>query len=261
MLNKLRKPIRQGDVLLIPMHASPKDGKKLSHLTLAEGEVTGHSHRISSGEAELYERNGTLYLKILSNMAVLNHEEHHALEIPQGNWMIRIQREYSPVKATKSVSTITPETSLSQDRKAPNSQSSTFQTTQHSDHQIITSDSDDLERIDPSLMREVLKEANYWESHVARLEKQKEAWERTNRRIRKQKEEEEEQTRSRRFSRQKYEERRQIQSLLPLIQDSPKPVVKTQTQPQTQNSNITQRLSHILKRSQTETRNWRNVVD
>jgi hypothetical protein len=30
-------------------------GKKLPHLTLAEGEVTGHAHRITEGQAELYE--------------------------------------------------------------------------------------------------------------------------------------------------------------------------------------------------------------
>ncbi len=47
--------IRQGDVLIIPCDSSGA-GCKLDHLTLAEGEVTGHSHRISNGEAELFER-------------------------------------------------------------------------------------------------------------------------------------------------------------------------------------------------------------
>jgi hypothetical protein len=90
-------PIRQGDVILLPV--KQVQGTKLSHLTLAEGEVTGHSHRISNGQAELYERDGVLYLKISSPTATLNHEEHHALEIPQGNWMIRIQREYVPQRS------------------------------------------------------------------------------------------------------------------------------------------------------------------
>ena len=90
-------PIRQGDVLLVPLQ-QPKEsfGTILNHLTLAEGEVTGHRHRISDGQAELYERDGTLYLKVLSNQATLTHEEHHAVSIPQGNWMVRIQREYEP---------------------------------------------------------------------------------------------------------------------------------------------------------------------
>ena len=87
-------PIRQGDVILQP--AQQPQGKKLPHLTLAEGEVTGHSHRISDGKAELYEKDGTLYLRVLSQTATLTHEEHKAIKIPQGDWMVKIQREYEP---------------------------------------------------------------------------------------------------------------------------------------------------------------------
>lgn len=88
------QPMRQGDVILTP--APQIEGEKLTHLTLAEGEVTGHKHQISEGEAELYEKNGTLYLHVLSETATLTHEEHQAITIPQGDWMVRIQREYEP---------------------------------------------------------------------------------------------------------------------------------------------------------------------
>ena len=88
------KPMRQGDVILLPIEQI--EGQKLYHLVLAEGEVTGHKHRISDGEAELYEENGTLYLRVVSQIATLSHEEHKAIQIPQGNWQIRIQREYDP---------------------------------------------------------------------------------------------------------------------------------------------------------------------
>jgi hypothetical protein len=87
--------IRQGDVLVIPSKTSIS-GDKLPHLTLAAGEVTGHRHQISSGEAELFERDGILYLKVLSPTATLTHEEHAGVTIPQGDWEIRIQREYAP---------------------------------------------------------------------------------------------------------------------------------------------------------------------
>jgi hypothetical protein len=87
--------IRQGDVLIIPSDTLFK-GTKLPHLTLAEGEVTGHRHRISNGEAELLERDGVFYLRVLSPTAILIHEEHAQVTIPQGNWEIRIQREYEP---------------------------------------------------------------------------------------------------------------------------------------------------------------------
>ncbi|MCX7594062.1 MAG: DUF4437 domain-containing protein [Fischerella sp.] len=88
------QPIRQGDVILIPVQLF--EGQKLPHLTLAEGEVTGHKHRIIEGQAELYEKNGTLYLRVFSSAAVLAHDEHQAISIPQGTWMVRIQREYEP---------------------------------------------------------------------------------------------------------------------------------------------------------------------
>ncbi len=88
------QPIRQGDVILLPVQQV--EGQKLPHLILAEGEVTGHKHLISKGEAELYEKDGTLYLQVLSQTAWLTHEEHKAISVPQGTWMVRIQREYEP---------------------------------------------------------------------------------------------------------------------------------------------------------------------
>ena len=61
--------IRQGDVILVPVLEI--EGQKLSHLTLAEGEVTGHKHRISDGQVELSEKDGTLYLRVFSDAATL----------------------------------------------------------------------------------------------------------------------------------------------------------------------------------------------
>jgi hypothetical protein len=103
--------IRQGDVLIVPLTDKIshwlnhpinltfwKDAnfQKRPNLVLAEGEVTGHKHRISNGKAELYERDGVLYLRVLSPTALLTHEEHHAVTIPQGSWAVRLQREYEP---------------------------------------------------------------------------------------------------------------------------------------------------------------------
>lgn len=86
--------IRQGDVILLPVQQV--EGEKIPHLTLAEGEVTGHKHRITEGEAKLFLKNDTLYLRVYSHTAMLAHEEHHAIAIPQGHWMVKIQREYEP---------------------------------------------------------------------------------------------------------------------------------------------------------------------
>ena|SRR3990167_5002025 len=83
---------QQGDVIL--KRAKEIKGKKLNHLILAKGEHTGHKHVITEGAAELYEHEGTLFLKVLSESAVVTHEEHTAIEIPNGDWEIGIVREY-----------------------------------------------------------------------------------------------------------------------------------------------------------------------
>jgi len=88
------QPIRQGDVILLPVAAV--EGHLLPHLILAEGEVTGHRHRIREGSAELYQQEHLRYLRVLSETALLWHEEHHPIAVPQGDWMVRIQREYEP---------------------------------------------------------------------------------------------------------------------------------------------------------------------
>lgn len=56
------QPIRQGDVILMPV--VQVQGEKIPHLTLASGEVTGHKHRIAEGEAELSQKDDTLYLRV-----------------------------------------------------------------------------------------------------------------------------------------------------------------------------------------------------
>lgn len=58
------QPIRQGDVILLPV--PQVEGQSIPHLTLAEGEVTGHKHRITEGEVELSHKDDTLYLRVFS---------------------------------------------------------------------------------------------------------------------------------------------------------------------------------------------------
>ena len=92
--NKGDNMYRHGDVII--KIVKEIQGKKLNHLRLAEGEVTGHCHKITAGEAELYEKDGVLYLRVKSAQASLTHEEHKTIEIPKGDYEITIQREYSP---------------------------------------------------------------------------------------------------------------------------------------------------------------------
>lgn len=90
------QPLRQGDVILIPVEQIEGETEALPHLTLALGELTGHSHRISSGTATLLENDGGQRYLEVGDSAILSHEEHGAIAIPPGLWMVRIQREYDP---------------------------------------------------------------------------------------------------------------------------------------------------------------------
>lgn len=88
---------RHGDVILRRLSDDEKiQGEKQKHLTLAEGEVTGHSHRISKGKGELFKFNDKMFLKIQSKIACLTHEEHKKIELPAGDYEVIIQREYTP---------------------------------------------------------------------------------------------------------------------------------------------------------------------
>ncbi len=99
---------RQGDVILIKMSTPAELGKKLSDnsgvVVLAYGEVTGHKHQIRSKNVELFETKeqqdaalalGTRILRAHTDVK-LRHEEHDTVSLSKGDWLVRIQREYSP---------------------------------------------------------------------------------------------------------------------------------------------------------------------
>ena len=92
----MAKVYRQGDVIIRAIDAKPESEMKLlPHLTLAEGEVTGHRHRITQGNAQLYQLAvGVMYLRVLSEFAKLYHEEHEEIDLPKGDYEVLIEREY-----------------------------------------------------------------------------------------------------------------------------------------------------------------------
>lgn len=89
--------IRHGDVLVGSVDAIPSGAEERSHLVLAEGEMTGHSHRISEIDgARLYRHGGEIYLRVVANEATLVHQEHGPIALPRGCYRVWQQREYSP---------------------------------------------------------------------------------------------------------------------------------------------------------------------
>lgn len=90
------KAIRHGDVILVPVRAVKGDEQKVERIVLAEGEVTGHSHRISDGMAALFKYDDKTYLKVKSKIATLTHEEHKEIKVPSGDYEVIIQKDYTP---------------------------------------------------------------------------------------------------------------------------------------------------------------------
>jgi hypothetical protein len=112
-----RYQLRQGDVMLVPISSIPKEAKNkaksvLAPVTLALGEVTGHSHRFVSGRnVQLLELDAPMDGKafgitspvqrfvLAEKPDVLVHEEHEPVEVRKDNlgaFVVITPREYSP---------------------------------------------------------------------------------------------------------------------------------------------------------------------
>jgi hypothetical protein len=88
------KLFRQGDVLLRQIEELPKTARHKEDKVLAFGEATGHKHQFTSEFADLYiDAAGRQYAS-LAETAVLEHEEHANIEVPEGVYQVVIQREF-----------------------------------------------------------------------------------------------------------------------------------------------------------------------
>ncbi len=88
---------RHGDVLIEEVNALPKVREKLPHAILAQGEVTGHCHRIrESADADLYATPNGFYLHVRGAAVSVVHEEHTSITLTSGFYRVWRQREYSP---------------------------------------------------------------------------------------------------------------------------------------------------------------------
>jgi hypothetical protein len=121
-----QKVYRQGDVWIYPI--SPADYRVHSRtagatvtpdpekgLILAEGEVTGHHHRIPvpaptktrarpKVQLRVSRANGEVRILDVRDKPVdLVHEEHETIKLPPGQYEVRIQREYAPTARSREV--------------------------------------------------------------------------------------------------------------------------------------------------------------
>jgi hypothetical protein len=89
--------VRHGDVLVGAVDAIPAEAVERTHLVMAEGEMTGHSHRVAEAVGAKLLLNGRdLYLRVTAPQVTLIHQEHGPIAVPRGEYRVWQQREYSP---------------------------------------------------------------------------------------------------------------------------------------------------------------------
>lgn len=108
-MSKSLKMFRQGDVLIVAVVSIPSNviavKRSKRGVVLAEGEVTGHAHRIPSRSASLYRsESDARFLRVMGPAPVaLNHEEHKTVSIPPGRYKVVIHAEYVPGELPRQV--------------------------------------------------------------------------------------------------------------------------------------------------------------
>jgi hypothetical protein len=88
---------RQGDIYVERISAVPVGAARLPHLVLADGELTGHRHRIDGGTgAVLYELRDERFLEVVAEEVKLIHDEHGTIPLERGIYRVWRQREFDP---------------------------------------------------------------------------------------------------------------------------------------------------------------------
>jgi hypothetical protein len=84
---------QQGDVLIKPVAEIPRWAEPVDSRVLAEGEATGHKHLAEAEDVRLVLFEGALYMHVPAGTRVV-HEEHDALDVPPGDYLVGRVREY-----------------------------------------------------------------------------------------------------------------------------------------------------------------------
>lgn len=92
----MEKILVHGDVILVAVNTIPEGAEQKQGFKgiLQHGERTGHAHRLTGKETDMFEffAEGRRYLR-LTTETPLRHEEHHEIKVPKGDYEIRIVRE------------------------------------------------------------------------------------------------------------------------------------------------------------------------
>jgi len=95
---KMDKYFQQGDVLIVPVSDINEDLQKKEDNIVAEGEATGHMHRVLGDDVEvMVGPNGDIFVSAPKG-ATMTHDEHHTINLPVGKFKIGIVQEYDPLE-------------------------------------------------------------------------------------------------------------------------------------------------------------------
>ena len=87
----MKLQLQQGDVN-IESTQIPQEAVKITSNVIAQGEATGHAHRLE-GDAYLLELGDRIFINVLSGNARVIHEEHGPITLPPGQYETSIVYE------------------------------------------------------------------------------------------------------------------------------------------------------------------------
>lgn len=92
----MKNDYQHGDVLIIGIDKIPESAelqKRKGDIIVAEGESTGHAHRIEDDFVKWYFKDNEIFIESEKSF-VLRHEEHNPITIDPGKYRIGIVREF-----------------------------------------------------------------------------------------------------------------------------------------------------------------------
>jgi hypothetical protein len=88
---------RQGDIYIESVRCLPVGATKQFSTVLADGELTGHSHRILDFRtASVFHLGVEMFVDVTADRAEVVHEEHATIALNRGVYRVWRQREYDP---------------------------------------------------------------------------------------------------------------------------------------------------------------------
>jgi len=103
---KYEKAYRQGEILIFKVKSIPKTynaPKPILNGVIREGEKEGHEHKVEgSGQLAMFgEDEGVI--KVSGGKATITHPEHKDIKLPEGEYVVKVQKEATGKHSHQSV--------------------------------------------------------------------------------------------------------------------------------------------------------------